>query len=267
MRFGGNTFSYMWNTPVLDALAELLDIGLNDFDVIVSPGHLWPMEMKPFQLATLRQELNAMGARLESLNPPALDYNLGSLVVDVREAAVEMYSSTIRAAAELGAKGVVVVPGRVSGLFPPPVEMTREALYESIGELAELAKSLQMRLHIETHPLTSMPTAEGVKSFIDALRSTSLGVAYDLSNAEFIGEDQATAIRRLGPLLSQIHISDGTRQSWRHDAIGEGSVDFGSALAAAEEIGFKGVAIIELISHSPRAAYEKSLSMIMGVGD
>ena len=121
------------------------------------------------------------------------------------------------------------------------------------------AESLGLRVHLETHPLTSRPTAKSLLGLIQDIGSKSLGVAYDLSNAEFIGEDQASAIRTLGPHLTQMHLSDGTPQSWLHAAVGEGTVDFGAALAAAEEVGFSGVAIIELISTTPASAYRKSI--------
>lgn len=262
IRFGGNTFSYMWSTTAELALAELMDLGLNDFDVLVTPGHLWPWEMDGPARRKLGENLRSRGIRLESLNPPALDYNLGSLVSEVRASAVEIYEETMRLAADLGAKGVVVVPGRVSSLLPPPEGNTHAHLVDTIGRLAGTAESLGLRVHLETHPLTSRPSARSLLEFIQDIGSKSLGVAYDLSNAEFIGEDQASAIRTLGPHMTQMHISDGTRQSWLHAAVGEGTVNFVAALAAAEEVGFSGVAVIELISPNPVPAYQKSIAEI-----
>lgn len=200
--------------------------------------------------------------RLESLNPPALDYNLGSVDDEVRASSVRLYERALELAADLDAKGVVVVPGRVSGLFPPLSEQTMPRLEESIGTLATLAGKLGLRLHLETHPLTSLPSASQIKGFIERFGLNSLGVAYDLANAEFIGEDQAVAIRNVGPLLSQLHVSDGRRGAWRHDALGTGTVDFKAAFAAAEQIRFTGVAVLELISGQPREAFVQSLAYL-----
>lgn len=268
IRIGGNTFSYMWTTGAEQALATLSDLGLNDFDVLVTPGHLWPWDLDASARQQLRERLQSGGIRLESLNPPALDYNLGSLVDNVRTAAVNLYEETLRLAADLGATGIVVVPGRVSSLLPPPKAETSKRLVDTIGSLSRTAESLGLKIHLETHPLTSRPTARSVLELIEEIGSQSLGVAYDLSNAEFIGEDQASAIRALGPHLTQIHISDGTRQSWLHAAVGEGTVNFVDAFAAARDVGFSGVAILELISPTPVPAYTKSiaeLSRILGL--
>lgn len=262
IRFGGNTFSYMWATSCDKALDELSGLGLNDFDVLVSPGHLWPNDLDKPQRQQLRQRLESSGIRLESLNPPALDYNLGSLVAEVCATAVDIYEETMRLACDLGAKGVVVVPGRVSSLLPPPAGETRARLMDTVGGLAKTAERLGLKIHLETHPLTSRPTAASLLDLIEDIGSASLGVAYDLSNAEFIGEDQPAAIRALGPRLTQMHVSDGTRQSWLHAAVGEGTVDFKAAFAAADEIGFSGIAIIELIAPNPADAYTRSLAEI-----
>jgi sugar phosphate isomerase/epimerase len=190
--------------------------------------------------------------RLESLNPPALDYNLGSVDDEVRATSVRLYERALELAADLDVKGVVVVPGRVSGLFPPPSEQTMSRLEDSIGTLASLAGKFGLRLHLETHPLTSLPSASQLKGFIERLGLKSLGVAYDFANAEFIGEDQAVAIGNLGPLLTQLHVSDGRRGTWRHDGLGTGTVDFKAAFAAAEEIRFTGVVVLELSPASPK---------------
>ena len=52
MTFGGSTFSYMWRTPALDAMRELRAVGLNDFDILAVPGHLWPDDLDTAQRRT-----------------------------------------------------------------------------------------------------------------------------------------------------------------------------------------------------------------------
>ncbi|NKK72797.1 TIM barrel protein [Rhizobium leguminosarum bv. viciae] len=265
LRFGGNTFSYMWSKTAEESLVELNGLGLNDFDILVSPGHLWPAELSGPDRSQLRRKLEFQGIRIESLNPPALDFNLGSLVDEVRTAAIDLYEQTMHLAVDLGARGVVVVPGRVSGLLPPPEHETRSRLLSSIGQLSRTAERLGLRLHLETHPLTSLPSAAALVLLAEEIGSPSIGIAYDLSNAEFIGENQANAIRTLGPRLTQLHVSDGSRQSWQHSKLGSGTVDFSAAFTAAREIGFEGIAILELISREPYQAYEESLSRIQQI--
>jgi sugar phosphate isomerase/epimerase len=85
-----------------------------------------------------------------------------------------------------------------------------------------------------------------------------LRVAYDVSNAEFVGEDQVSAIHQLAPWLGQVHLSDGTRDRWRHDRVGAGTVRFDAIEAALDEIDFKGVRILEIISNTPQSDFAAS---------
>lgn len=263
---GGNTFSYMWTTPAPAAIERLRALGLNDFDIIMAPGHLWPDDLLGGERRRLRVELEHSGTRLESLNPPALDYNLASLVADVRNQAVDIYTKTLQLAADLGAKGVVVVPGRVSSLWPPERKVVVAVLQESIERLLVLARRLGLTLHVETHPLTPIPAADDLIALVDRFDDPALGIAYDVANAEFIGENQSQAIERMGKRLTQLHLSDGTRSSWRHDPLGEGSVDFPAILAAANRTGFSGVAILELISGDPESAFSSGLARLGRIG-
>ncbi len=97
----GNTFSFMWDRPVVEALDALGALGLSTFDVIVTPGHLWHSELEGAGRATLRRTLEERNYTLDSLNPPATDYNLASLTPDVRQLAIGMYRETINLAADL----------------------------------------------------------------------------------------------------------------------------------------------------------------------
>lgn len=260
VRIGGNTFSYQWSTPIAAALRQLAALDLNDFDVIMPPHLLAREGDHEAELDDLARMLAAEGLRLESLNPPALDFNLGSLVPDVRLASVEMYERTMRLAARLGAGGVVVVPGRISALLPPAEADTFAALGDSLSRLVRLAEELGLRLHVETHPQTALPTAHAALAFVEPFPADTVGIAYDVANAEFIGEDQPAAIRALGRRMSQLHLSDGTCSAWRHDPLGTGTVDVAACLDAADAAGFEGVAVLELIAADPLPAFQTSLA-------
>jgi sugar phosphate isomerase/epimerase len=262
LAIGGNTFSFMWSHPALEAMDRLNTLGLSAFDVIVTPGHLWPTEIDSAGRAELRKTLEARGYTLDSLNPPATDYNLASLTPDVRRLAMGMYGDIIDLAAELGAKGVIVVPGRVSSLLPPPSDQLRSVLEDGIGELADRARSRGIILHLEVHPLTPVPTTRDILGLVEGIASPSVGIAYDVANAEFVGENQADAIAAMGQHLTQLHLSDATRTRWMHGGFGTGTVDLKSVLDALEGSNFSGSAILEIISSDPLEDFKESLERI-----
>ncbi|MBR8030091.1 sugar phosphate isomerase/epimerase [Burkholderia cenocepacia] len=246
--YGGSTFSYMWNSDAGSAMRELRNIGLNDFDALVLPGHLWHEELSAADRSDLVATLSQDDIRIESLNIPALDQNLASVVPEARRYAIDLYRQVLQLSADLRSKAVVVVPGRVSSLFPPPLSVSADLLRDSLENLLKTAEQLDQLLYLELHPQTPVNTAQKLADFLDEIPHPRLKVAYDVSNAEFVSEDHARALRTLAPRLGQLHLSDGTRTSWRHDRVGTGSVPFSEILATLDEIHFTGSRIIEVIS-------------------
>lgn len=262
LRVGGSTFSFIWNDTAVSAMEKMLPLGLNDFDVLLVPKHLWPDHLTPRQVSETRSRIEKSGIRIDSLNLPALDLNLCSCVPEVRAYSIDVYRRAMRLTADLGGGGVVVVPGRVSALLAPALDDTLGWLSESIGALLKTADDLDLRLHLELHPQTPVPNSSMLGDFVDRFRSPRVAIAYDIASAEFIREDYVAEIKRLGRRIGQIHLSDSTRTSWRHDALGDGTVDVGASLRAIAEAGFDGTTILEVISPRPIEAMKKSLERI-----
>jgi L-ribulose-5-phosphate 3-epimerase len=264
VKFGGSTFSFMWKEPALASIRRLGSLGLRDFDVIAAPGHLWPEELDGHARTALRRELANEHLSVESVNLPALDFNLGSCIREVRAYSVEKYDQALRLSADLEGRGVVVVPGRVSGLLPPAHNETLSWLGDSVETLLRVADELGQVLLLETHPQTALASAAAMVAFVEPYGHPRLRVAYDVANAEFIGEDQVVALKCLAPILGQVHLSDATRTSWRHDRAGLGTVPFNTVMLCLEEIRFDGVAIVEVISHDARADTAATIQSLNG---
>lgn len=249
---GGSTFSYMWQRPALHAMCELRELGLNDFDIIAVPGHLWPDELGASARRELRDVLHSDDMRIESLNLPSVDQNLASCILEARGYAVDVYTRTLHLAADIGCSNVVVVPGRVGALLPPRLEDSLGWLESGFTQLLRVAEQNDQQLYLEMIPLAPIATVDQLMPFLERFgHHPRLKVAYDVASAEFIGEDQVAAIRRMGKRLGQTHLSDSTRQTWRHDRVGLGSVKFAAILDALQASSFAGVNIVEIISLQP----------------
>jgi sugar phosphate isomerase/epimerase len=250
-QLGASTFAFAWRESALDALRRLQALGLDGFDVILAPGHLWPDELSPAARAALTRTVAAEGIRIDSLNFPALDLNLASAIAEVRAYTVARYRDALALGGELGVRGVVAVPGRVSALAGPPAVDTERWLEESIGELLVAAEQADASLFLELHPQSPIPTVESLDRFVVRFDDSRLRVAYDVANAEFVGEDHGEALRRLARRLGQVHLSDATASRWAHDRVGRGSVDFPAVLRALDEVGFEGACILEVVTAAP----------------
>lgn len=268
--YGSSTFSFMWSDTALSAMRKQQQLGLDTFDIVMAPGHLWHEELSVPQRRDFAGVLRQERLRIDSLNLPALDLNLASCLPQIREQAVSMYTQVLQLGAELGGRGVVVVPGRISALFPPPAAHSEAWLADGLEQLLRVAERLDQQIFLELHPQTPLPTSDRMRRFLDTLAHPRLLVAYDVSNAEFVCENQAEAIRGLGPRIGQVHLSDGTRTRWRHDRIGQGTVPFAAVRQALADIGYQGTSILEIISHDAMrdiALSLESLAVTAGEGD
>lgn len=263
MKLSGSTFSFMWTLPALTAMRQLQELGLNDFDILTVPGHLWPPDLSSGERRALKQDMDRDGIRIESLNLPSIDLNLASCVPDVRDYAVRTYRESLDLACDLGARHIVLVPGRISGLLPPALEDTLDALAAGIEKLLRHAERNDQTIFVESHPLTPVPTIDRLMTFFDRFNDhPRLKIAYDVASAEFIGEDQVAAIERMGARLGQTHISDSPRTAWRHDRAGTGTVDFRGIEEALDKTNFRGINILEIVSLNPLEDIKHSISAL-----
>ena len=81
-----------------------------------------------------------------------------------------------------------------------------------------------------------------------ALIGPRSGVNFDVCNSAYIHEDVGAAIRLLGPLVRNVHISDSPADVFKHDRLGTGIVDPAPAAAALQEIGYDGLTVLEIIT-------------------
>ena len=261
---GVNSYGYIWSTPAEQCLRQLGVHGFAEFELVINPPHL-ALEATAAERARLAK-LAAQGLRIRSVNLPSLDTNLGSPMRRMREYSVGVFRDAIELAQDLGAEYLITVPGRVNPLLAPAPTLRQEWMRDSIEQLIPHAASRGVKLAIENVPMACFPDAASLGAFVRELASPQLGVCYDAANAHFIGESPAEGLRQLAGLVRIVHLSDTTRNAWRHDEVGLGDVPFAQTLAALDEIGFDGACMMEIIHPEPEGAILRSHRRLAELG-
>ncbi len=118
---------------------------------------------------------------------------------------------------------------------------------EEMQELVGFCKGTGVQLLLENVPFTYLPT---VQDMIDTAKliGPEIGVSYDVCSGAFIKEDPADAIRLLGDMCKNLHISDSDFDEFKHERLGIGIIDSAPVAKALEDIGCDGVTVLEIIT-------------------
>lgn len=225
--------------------------GLRRFDVLTAPPHPWPCDLPRAGRRDLRRWLEAEDFAIESLNLPSTDQNLCSATEQMRAYSTDQWRAVFELCSDLGVGSVVMVPGRRPNYAPAPAAQCDAWLRAALEQLVPAAERAGVRIMLENHHQSPMPMVQRMASFLDAFGSRRLGIAYDVANGEFVGKDQADAIRTVGRWLEQVHLSDASQTRWDHASVGRASVDFAAVRRALTNAGFEGTSVIELTCDTP----------------
>jgi L-ribulose-5-phosphate 3-epimerase len=263
--FGVNTYSYIFGGSAADTVARLADQGYGGVELMFFPGHLWPAELDAAELRKLRR-LCETRLRLVAVNMPNVDINVAAAAEEMRTYTLDLLTTFVRCAGELGAGGIIVGPGKPNPLFPMPRERMISYFYRALDVLAPLARKVGTRLFVENMPFAFLPDAEALMRVVDLYGDSSIRVIYDVANAHFIGESPIEGLRRVRERLSLVHFSDTTRQSYKHDPLGRGDVPLAGLASAMKQVGYSELPMLEVISHSPDADIADSCNRLREAG-
>ncbi len=250
--FGVNTYSYTFEGTALDTVARLADQGYGGVELMFFPGHLWPADLSPSDLSRLR-DLCERRLPLVAVNMPNIDMNVAAAAEEMRTYTLDLLVKFVRCAGALGAKGVIIGPGKANPLFPMPRARMISYFYRALDQLAPLARVAGTRLLVENMPFAFLPDADALMRTIDSYGDDTIRVIYDVANAHFIGEAPVDGLHRVRDRLDLVHFSDTNQQVYKHDPFGCGDVPLRGLAAAMQDVGYAGIPMLEVISDRPDA--------------
>ena len=142
------------------------------------------------------------------------------------------------------------------------VERNWERLTSGVRELISYAREREVSIAFEPEPGMFLERPAGYEELVERLGTDgdALGLCLDVGHLHCTGDlPEADIIRRYGNRLLQVHLDDIKDGLHVHRMFGEGDLDLPGVLAALLEVGFDGLAAVELSRDShrgPEAAAE-----------
>ncbi|GAB1508657.1 EboA domain-containing protein [Actinophytocola sp. KF-1] len=254
--YGTNGFA---NHRLDDALRIIADLGYTSVALTLDHHHLDPYaDDLARQVDHVANLLDALG--LASVVETGARYLLDphrkhhpTLVSDEPERRIDFLVRALRIAAGLGSDAVSFW----SGIRPAEVdpETAWRRMRVGVSEVLDAAADVDVPLGLEPEP------GMFVEHLSDALRLREelgapelLGITLDVGHCVAVEPvDAPTCVRRAGELLVNVQLDDMRTGVHEHLEFGEGELDLRATLAALTEIGYTGVAAVELPRHSHAA--------------
>lgn len=169
------------------------------------------------------------------LGPQAHRPGLSALDPAARARKAEACRSCMGIAVALGAPYMTLTSGLTES---EDLHARQEAAFRE--ELAGLlrAKPEGLALLLEQEPEHVIRTAAQLEAL--GRDFPGLGATFDVGHSAVMGEDIAAAIRRLGPMLRNLHLEDIRGRVHAHKLYGEGDIDFDPVFGALRAIGYHG---------------------------
>jgi len=264
--FGCNTYSYIRSEPAHRCVARLADFGFRKFELMVHPGHLWPPGPAAEGLADLRRLVSSRGLEVVTLNMPNIDINIAAAAPAMREYSLAMLTGIVRPGSEIGARGIVIGPGKANPLFPADEAELTPHFFAALDLLCPLAKTGGTALWVENMPFAYLPGIEALTRVLDRYGNDDIGIVYDVANAHFIDEDIRAGLMRCGKRLRLVHLSDTGQRHYRHDAVGQGSVPFREIPGMLRDAGYRELPMLEIISRNADRDIRDSVERLAALG-
>lgn len=141
-----------------------------------------------------------------------------------------------------------------SGVVPDGLddEAAWALLVERMRELVAFADAAGVRLAVEPEPGMLVETvADALRLRAELGDPDTVGITVDLGHCVAVEpEGVVGALRAAGPLLANVQVDDMLPGVHEHLELGQGELDLAAALRTLDEIGYRGVAAIELPRHS-----------------
>jgi L-ribulose-5-phosphate 3-epimerase len=266
-RLGYNTNGFAHHR-LDDALHVIAELGYRAVALTPDANHLHPDHTSDAQLLATRALLERLdlavvvetGARYV-LDPRRKQRpTLIEAEAEGRERRLEFLERCARIAAALGGDTISLW----SGILPANLdrELAWSHLVAGVRELHGRITPLGVRIAFEPEPGMLVNSLADWERLSDEASLPDFGLALDVGHVPCTESITAgDAIRRYGDAIRTVHLDDSRNGVHEHLQIGDGSLDWPDIMRALRDVGFNGIASVELSRHSHAAPEAARIAM------
>ncbi len=232
---------FLQEYPPLEALSLAAEAG---YDCV----ELWAdhLRLHPAPPAALRARAEELGLEL-SLHAPHYDLNPLAFNPDIRESSQRQLLEALELGAALGARIVVLHPGRLSAPWSTSAQAF-DTLFAFAARLEQQAARLDVLACVELMENKDKEFFQTPEdgALLLAQKLPHIGLTVDIAHLHTLGDPQGAAgvLRRFQPRgFDHVHLSDSGPQA-THLPLGQGAVNLAEVLDALPS-GYAGKVIIE----------------------
>jgi len=245
-----------------EATKEAKALGYEGMEVCVFPDGPLSLDMSDSDVAKLKKTLDAAGLAPASVTCGALwDNQLTSSDPAKVAEGKRIVTRCLEIAGQLGATGILVVPGSVETFFLPEGEIVQydvalQRVEDAIKALAPVAEKNKVAIGIENVWNKLFMSPVEARDFVDRVGSEYVGWFFDVGNIVALGFPEQW-VRILGKRIKKVHVKDFRRAVGTIDGfvdLLEGDVNWPEVMKALKEVGYDDFLIAEMIpyyTHAP----------------
>ncbi|RLB05985.1 MAG: hypothetical protein DRG50_06290, partial [Deltaproteobacteria bacterium] len=210
-------------------LSFAASLGLGYVEIRSERPYALPQDMEKRGLESIQEKLSSSSVE-PIVHSSVYDINIASLNPLIRRASIRQTVEAIRFAAKIGAKIVIIHPGRLPKDYPPAyLKNSRINLLTSLNVMARIAGRMGVMLAVENSPRGRahrlVATPQEHLYILRRLGSPHLGALLDLGHAHTWGLNLREYIRSLAEYILLFHLHDNRGEVDEHLPLGKGSLD------------------------------------------
>ncbi len=244
MVFGYSTNAFV-KFSVFEAIEKISALGFSGVEIMCDRPHVYPPDFNPEKLADLKTALEKNRLKPTNLNSFTLfavgDTYLPSWIepeAERREIRVRHTLDCLKIADTLGCRNISIPPG---GPLPPNLSR-KEAFslfYSGLEEVIPTAEALGVKILVEPEPDLLMEKTDEIKPFIQDIKSSAVGINFDIGHFFCAGEDPSAAFEDLFEWIGHVHIEDiAANRQHNHLIAGLGAIGFETVFSTMHRLSY-----------------------------